>query len=182
MKYILKMILILSVNIAIYGQADNIIYKEVMDVYVFKHVQPNLRDSPKVIVVLKAPIYLRRIDSSEFYLFNKKYKSLDRQTFENFLENRKVDLQLRPIEFSDVKIVIIDKEQIENKKELFDSYPNWNGSILEFSNIGFNRKKDQAILYHGFKFGQGAGGGIYIVLKKKWKKWKIKKVIPSWAN
>ena len=158
MKYILKVILILSVNITAYSQADYVIYKKIMDDYVFNYRQPNIKDSPKVAVVLKAPIYLRKIDSSEFYLFSKKYKSLDKQAFEDFLEKRKVNLQLKPNEFSDVKIIIIDKEQIENRKELFDLHPNWNGSILEFSNIGFNKKKDQAILYYAFSFGPGAGG------------------------
>lgn len=183
MKYILKVIIILSVNITAYSQADNmIIYKRIMDDFVFKYRQPNLRDSPKVLVVLKAPIYLRKIDTSEFYLFNKKYKSLDKQAFEDFLEKSKVDLQLQTNEFSDVEIVIINKEQSENRKELFDSHPNWDGSIIEFSNIGFNRKKDQAIMYYGFTSGLASGGGIYIVFKKKWKKWKPKKVLPSWAR
>ena len=77
--------------------------------------------------------------------------------------------------------MIINSEQKKNWEELRESFPNWNGSVLEFSNIGFNEEKNQALVYYGFDKGPSVGGGVYIVLEKKKKKWKCKKVIPSWA-
>ena len=64
---------------------------------------------------------------------------------------------------------------------LLAMYPNWNHSILEFSNIGFNEEKNQAFVYYGFDSGSGVGGGFYIIFEKKKGKWKNKAVIPAWA-
>ncbi len=181
MKYTFLAIFILSVNIAVYSQTENKIYKRIIDDYVLKNRQPNIKYSSTTLIVLEVPFYMKKLDVNEYSRFKEKYKKLDEQVFVDFVKRNQEDLHFESIEFSDIEIVTINKEQSKSRKELLASYPNWDGSILEFSNIGFNEEKDQAFVYYGFDSGPGVGGGVYIVFEKKRKKWKRKIVIPAWA-
>ena len=98
------------------------------------------------------------------------------------LTNIKKDYKIGNIEYSDIKIVIINQEQSKNWKELSATYPDWNFSILEFSNIGFNEDKTQAFVYYGFDKGALTATGGYFIFEKKRGKWKIKACIPSWSS
>ena len=124
---------------------------------------------------------MRKLEGKEFSRFKEKYKKLDEETFIDFIKKNQEGLQMGSDRFTAIDIVMVNQEQSKSRKELLTTYPNWNGSILEFSNIGFNGERDQAFVYYGFNSGPGVGGGIYIVFEKKKNKWKCKAVIPAWA-
>jgi hypothetical protein len=63
---------------------------------------------------------------------------------------------------------------------LYELFPNFHKGFLEFSNIGYNKSKTQAMIYYGYHYGI-MGGGIYLIYEKKKKGWKNIKVITAWA-
>jgi hypothetical protein len=78
-------------------------------------------------------------------------------------------------------VILIDTDSIPKRIDLINLYPTWIHSMIEFSNIGYNDNSDQALVYYGFDSGPGVGGGIYLIFERKRNKWKLKKVLPSWA-
>ncbi|MGD2033805.1 MAG: hypothetical protein PVF73_02040 [Bacteroidales bacterium] len=181
MRYIIIAIFILGLNSVAFSQSENVIYKKVIDEYVLKNRQPNSNYSSITLIVLEKPNYMRKLEVNEFSRFKGKYKKLDEGTFTDFVAKNKEGLHMGSDKYPDITIVMVNQEQSKNRKELLKTYPNWNRSVLEFSNIGFNKEKDQAFVYYGFDSGPGVGGGIYIVFEKKRKKWKRKATIPAWA-
>ena len=181
MKITFLAVFILSLNFSAHNQAENIIFKQVIDDYVLKYRQPNIKHSSTTLIILETPLYMRKLELKEFSTFKDKYSKFDENTFVDFLKKNKDSFHIENNKYLNVDIVIVSQEQSKNRKELLVMYPNWNGSILEFSNIGFNERKDQAFVYYGFDSGAGTGGGFYIIFEKKKNKWKQKVVIPAWA-
>ena len=196
MKYILLAILILQVNISTYCQDEIIIYKKIINEYTLKNKQKNLKETSITLIIIEMPRYMRKLDDNEFSRHKRKhYKNLDEKIFVDFIKMNQEGLNIEYFvkmnqegiensNYSDVNIVIINQEQSKNREELLTRYPNWawNLLILEFSNIGFNENKTQALVYYGFDGGgYGIGGGFYIIFEKKRGKWKRKGVMPAWA-
>ena len=181
MKQIILFTLIVILNSRVYSQSEAEIYKHVISDFVLKHRQPNTDDSqPTTLIVLETPAYMIKIDDSDYSRFKEKYKKLDQQTFEDFIKKNQVNFQFENLKVADIETVMFNKESRPNWEELYSTYPNWDYRILEFSNIGFNEVKNQAMVYYGFDSG-ATGGGVYIIYKKKGIRWKIKKVISAWA-
>jgi hypothetical protein len=182
MKSIILTILVLSFNITANSQVENIIYEKIIDEYVLKLRPPNIDYSLKTtLTVLEKPVYMDTLNIDDYKRFKAKYEKLDRQTFLDFINKAQEDVQFEGISIPNFEIVTLKRDSIPKHKELILKYPYWIHSILEFSNIGFNEEKDQALIYYGFNSGSGVGGGVYIVFEKKKKKWKEKAVIPAWA-
>src|SRR5690606_22856645 len=118
--------------------------------------------------------YLKDIEEKEYEKFKSFFKNLDKYMFLDFIKENRKELDIRHIEELDYNIVILDKEKVYDKKQLLAKYPDWNLSILEFSNIGFNKEKTLALVYYCFDSG-GVGGGAYLIYKRKGGKWKLKK-------
>jgi hypothetical protein len=110
-----------------------------------------------------------------------RYRKLDKQTFVDFVEKSQQKLNTENIRYPDAEVVVFRKELMPDNRELYNRYPNWNGAVLEFSNVGVNKEKNQGLVYYGFSSGKEVGGGIYIIYERKKKKWKRKMVIPAWA-
>ena len=182
MKYTLLAILTLSLNISTYCQVECNIYEKIIDAYTLKHKQPNDNRTSVTLIILETPYYMKKPEIGNFFVYKTQYKKLEENTFIDFVNKNQEDLQMGNIKYSNVEIVIINHEQSKNWEELFTTYPNWNFSILEFSNIGFNEEKSQAFVYYGFNSGALAAGGIYIIFEKKRGKWKEKAVIPAWTS
>jgi hypothetical protein len=182
MRNAILIILLICLNVAVYSQPENKIYKKIIHDYVLKQSQSNFKYSSTKLIVLEDPINMRKLNTNEFSRFKEKYKKLDEYTFIDFVKKNQVGLNFDSSSFSGIYIVMVNKEQSKNWNQLYTLYPNWNGSILELSNIGFNKERDQAFVYYGFSSGPGVGGGIYIVFEKKREEWKPKKVIPAWAT
>jgi len=170
-------VLIISTNN--YGQDEQKIYCQILTEFVF-NTSPFSNDSI-TLVLRDTPLYLSLLDDYNNLKIN--YKKLEKQTFNNFIQRR--NQKIEKLDFINIwsDIIIIDNKQILDKHEFLLKHPNWNLWILEFSKIGFNEQRNQALVYYGFETEARTGGGVYIILKKKRNgKWKIKKKIPSWAS
>jgi len=65
--------------------------------------------------------------------------------------------------------------------EFYKLFPNA-GGILHFSRIGFNTRRDQAVLYHSCGKSGLDGVGFYILLHKINSVWRIKVIAESWIS
>lgn len=175
-------ILFLLFSTSAFCQHDSVIYNMIIEEYVLNLRQPNIDySSNTTITVLKSPRYLSQLTNEDFPRFKEKYDKLNKQTFYGFVKNIQDDLHLDMHKFTDIDVVLIDKDSIPKRIDLINLYPAWIHSMIEFSNIGYNDNRDQALVYYGFDSGPGVSGGIYLIFERKRNKWKIKKVIPSWA-
>lgn len=181
MKYTFLSISIFLITIESYCQDECIIFKKVIDEYVLKYRQPGIKYSSTTLIVLETPNYMRKIVITDFLRYKNQYNKFHENTLFDFIERNQDGLQMDCSKYPKIDIIIVNQEQSKNWEKLLATYPDWNFSILEFSNIGFNEDKTQALLYYGFDSGPGVGGGIYIILEKKRGKWKKKAVIPAWA-
>ena len=150
--------------------------------YVTKLQQPNVDYSSKMtLTILNSPKHINQLYIDDYYKLKENYKKLDKETFLDYLENNKEFLHYENIDMKGIEVIVLDNDSSPNKNFLTIKYPNWIHSILEFSNIGFNKTHNQALVYYGFYSGPNVGGGLYIIFEKKGRKWKRKKVIPAWA-
>ncbi|MEM7379743.1 MAG: hypothetical protein AAF361_00945 [Bacteroidota bacterium] len=108
--------------------------------------------------------------------------ALARATFDDFLSESNQNLKSNYLTFPNLETVVLEEESNLNSGDLKEKYPDWNLIYYEFSNVGFNKKMNQALLYYSYHAGPGAAGGVYLVYKKKRGKWKKRKVIPAWAS
>jgi hypothetical protein len=76
------------------------------------------------------------------------------------------------------------------KKLLFESEDGWGRLsvmypaakvFVSFSDVGFNDDYTQALVYVE-SFGEGGGGGIYILLDNIDDKWIVRSIYPAWIN
>lgn len=182
MKSIILTIFVLSFNIAANSQVENTIYKKIIDDYVLKLRPPNIDYKLKTtLTVLEKPVYMDTLNIDDYNRFKTKYEKLDKQTFLDFINKAQENVQFEKISIPNFEFIALKRDSVPKHNELILKYPYWVYSILEFSNIGFNEEKDQALVYYGFNSGPGVGGGVYIVFEKKKNKWKEKAVIPAWA-
>lgn len=181
MKYkFILMFFVLIISTNNYGQDEQKIYCQILSEFVFN--KKNFIANDSITLVLRdTPLYLSLLDDYTNLKIN--YKKLEKQTFDNFIQRR--NQKIEKLDFINIRsdIIIIDNIQIADKREFLLKHPKWNLWILEFSKIGFNEQRNQALVYYGFETEAKTGGGVYIILKKKRNgKWKIKRKIPSWAS
>jgi len=55
-------------------------------------------------------------------------------------------------------------------------------SLLSLSRVGFNKKRDKALVVLGSQYGWTAGDGFFYLLVKKRDGWKIKKKVRAWIS
>ncbi len=55
-------------------------------------------------------------------------------------------------------------------------------AILSLSRVGFNKKRDKALVEFGYQSGWTGGEGHFYLLVKKSDGWKIKKKVMSWIS
>jgi hypothetical protein len=173
--------LLITLSLASYGQDDMEIYKQVINEFVLKNDRPPNAQGSRTLIMLEKPAHMKKIVDADYEYFKRKYKKLDRETFIDFVKKNQAESEIQTLKIDFAEIVRIKRESL-NWDEFTRSYPNWNHSILEFSNVGFNGLRNQAIIYYSFDSGPGVGGGVYVIYKKRGKKWKNRKVIPAWAS
>lgn len=98
----------------------------------------------------------------------------------SILEN-KFTASLKVIILSEQEISVIFSDTKTAWQDLHKKYPNAKG-IIEFSQVGFNKDKTQAILCFGVQSGFLSGYGEFIVLYKENGKWVIKGTVPAWIS
>ena len=182
MKVIVFTTLFLFINSIANGQNDCVILKKIIDEHVLRYKQPGISYTSTTLLILEYPKYTISICPNDFYRYKKQYKKLDEKTFADFLNQNQERTINWDCKYTDIEIIRVSQEISNNWNALIEKYPNWNLSILEFSNIGFNEEKNQALMYYGFYNGPLSAGGFFIVFEKKRDKWKEKFVIPIWST
>jgi hypothetical protein len=103
------------------------------------------------------------------------------------LLERRFDLKVEYILVADEKLHIIfvrDKDghlDMESWPRFYKLHPGTPG-IVVFSRVGFNAKKDQALVYVAIQSGLVGGSGTYFVLAKSNKNWEIQNQIVMWLS
>jgi hypothetical protein len=182
MKKEITIFILLSLCFLTYSQNEAEIYSRIYNLYIEKLKSPNIDYSfGATVTVLKQPIYMSKLDTNDYLGFRDKYKNLEKETFNNFIIENQSELHSERIKVKGIDIVMLENDSIPSWKDIISKYPNWIFSIIELSNIGFNEKADQALVYYGFDSGPGVGGGFYLVFEYRGRQWKCIRVIPGWA-
>ncbi len=76
---------------------------------------------------------------------------------------------------------LINSETMEKLTAFYGKYPGSGGAIA-FSNVGFNKARDQALVYfvHWCRF--LCGSGHYLILHKQGGKWKVAQATQIWTS
>jgi hypothetical protein len=182
MKRVILIFALLFSFILSYSQREEEIYTWIFVNYLEKLRPPNIDySSGSTVIVLNRPNNMAKLDTHDYTRFKEKYSKIEFQTFINFIQENQLNLNYEKINIYNTKVVILENKLVPSWKELISKYPDWIYSIIEFSNIGFNDAKSQALVYYGFYSGPGVGGGCFLVLENNGRKWKCKKVIQAWA-
>jgi hypothetical protein len=177
----LATIVILLLATTCLAQADKEVFRQVMEDYVLDYRPPHLRTSRAItVVILTNATYDIQLQSDDFDRFRERYKKLDRSTFEDFLKKVNKDFTSADTSIRNTRIVMLDKGQTPDYRELYRIYPDYDGRILEFSNVGFNSNGDQAFVYYGWQLGP-VGGGVYLLYNRKGTRWKLIRKFGAWA-
>ena len=62
-----------------FGQAENGVFKKVIEDYVLKDSQPNIQHSSITLLVIDSPKYMRDVSVNGFLKFREKYKNLKKR-------------------------------------------------------------------------------------------------------
>lgn len=117
-----------------------------------------------------------------------KTKPVDDRVFQDFREKNKVLRKiLSPIKCSKKCISVTHQELVK----IFSKGDGWSilkqnyypfESLITFSQVGFDDKKTQALVYMGYQNDVKAGAGFYFFLVKEEQTWKIKERINVWQS
>ncbi len=174
-------ILIFTINTLGYSQQEAEIYSHVINNFALrKNLKP--ADSNKEITIVSLDKPSRIFKEVTFSRLRESYRKLSEEVFNDFYKKNQMDFNFEKFYTSNFELVILNKDAIPNQEQIADKYPKWNHVIIELSNIGFNKRKNEAMVYYGQHIGSRAAGGVYIIYKLKKGKWKQKKIIPSWST
>ena len=120
---------------------------------------------------------------------NKRESGLTQHTINDYQKKKEKSQKLaNNFKMTNRVIFLNEKEEKEIFREGQDGwakfnkiYPKANG-IINFSRVGFNRDKTQALVYRGFGCGWLCGQGDFIVLRKVDGKWIIEQEIGLWVS
>lgn len=182
MKYIFYIILgcLAFTSPKLAGQDQQEIFGLLIEKYLDKRFDlgDEERSTP---IFLTEPRYFEQLDSSDFSRFKNKLKHLQEDTFQSFVSANAVDFDTLPVVRSSIELYIVDSITI-SVSELASEYQRWNTLIGEASNIGISQNGCQALLYFGYTSGKVTGGGVYILLRKRKRGWKVWLTTPAWSS
>lgn len=174
-------ILIFTINNLGYSQQKAEIYNLVINNFAIeKNLKPADSNDEITIIALDKPS--RLFKEVTFNRLRESYRKLSEEVFNDFCIKNQIDFKLEEFYTPKFRLVIFSKDSILNQEQFADKYPKWNHVIIELSNIGFNNRKNEAMVYYGQNIGSRAAGGVYVIYKLKKGKWKQKKIIPSWST
>jgi len=182
-RLIILLTFLLTWNIDANSQSDGEIIKQVLFDFVLTDRQLKSGDiPPTTIVVLDQPSHKINFDSTNYLRFERDYKKLEWDTFNDFIENNNSAFGLDTPDIKNLKIIMFKREDFKGWDSFIKSFPDYSIGLLEFSNVGFNGTKTQAIIYYGYRSAPLVGGGVYVIYERKKTKWKIRKKIGAWAS
>lgn len=176
----LILLLGLSMFISLTGKAQN---KENTEIYISVLLGLKKYDNPMITFLLKEK---SSQDNASYKWMKGIYNDLDSTTISDFKEKNKTQICFDSIFAPTIKKIVSEEEIAEfnlNKKkgwaDLSKNYPKF-PKFLQFSSIGFNNDKTQAIVCY-FASGESTNSteGYYIILEKREDKWEIARKINS---
>ena len=174
---LILLILIFHFPCYIWGQYEREIFAQVLQDFPLENSYNNLTH-----LILRRPEHKILLKETDYPRFKRKCRQLNSHTFEEFVKKAGNELTFDSLLVQRTPFIVLHTEYEEIKRDLASIYPDWNGIyVIELSPIGFNETKTQAMIYYGY-FGYYGGGGIYLIYKRKKKKWKRVCLIPAWAS
>lgn len=148
-----------------------------MDYQIYSCVIDSLHnyDSSYQVILCDSTVHWN-IESSYDYI-SEHFPDLSEETLNNYWEINQDPVKLLNIPDLEVQCHLISPE---NRGEWREIYPDAN-VLVHLSRIGYNLKKDQALLYMSDYYAPLAGGG-YIVFLKKEEDWVINGMVMLWIS
>lgn len=180
MKYrgLFFLIIIFSHQFTCYCQNDRNIVKLTYDIFLMKN---NYDKTHKQTLLFKNSLVDELTNLNLDFLISS-YSKIENETLIDF--KRKMWLTINHCGYDLGDFDCISSDFLPNSiDDVISKYPNWNRILYKVSNIGYNEKKTQAILYYSFKYyNTNNYGASFLVFKKKGERWKLKKIIPVTAS
>jgi len=174
---------------------DEGIYKIVIEKYIIPEIDScihydSIKDKLYAIKNNRKNLLLR--DSTKKFVDHKINFISDSVLINNFIISNKTSCKIILGQINSSKMLPFSQEENakffnKNKSPLFGfsslykKYPDVSG-IVELSKIGFNLKKDKALLEICFYQGPLAGFGLMIILKNENGNWKIENEFMEWVS
>jgi len=146
--------------------------------------------SYKLIAIEKlTPIGFGDIKDSDYVYFKQNLKNLKKETFDNFRTNNEKADSIKNYFSNNLNVIILTKTDIDSiffeKNSDWEAFYKKNGQtqgLLSFSNIGFDKEHQQALLYYGNQSDWLEGDGYFILFEKISGKWIEKSSFMSWIS
>ncbi|NCN39355.1 MAG: hypothetical protein COY38_04110 [Candidatus Aenigmarchaeota archaeon CG_4_10_14_0_8_um_filter_37_24] len=100
---------------------------------------------------------------------------------QNYPLENSFNIKAKVILISQVDFDRIFRPDIDGWEQFYKIYPKSQG-IMTLSRVGFNKEKDQALVYAGNQAHYLAGRGYYVLLTKENDIWGIKKDVMTWIS
>lgn len=133
------------------------------------------------------------IEGNEYLI--RRLSSVDRSLINDFnekndspakIENRfnlKSKINLIGDEINEIFKSLWSPDEFAEEKDWEEFHKKYQtSSIISLSRVGFNRKKDKALVLLSSSSGYLAGQGDYYYMVKQHNMWKVKKKIPAWIS
>lgn len=169
-----------------------VIYNLVFD-DIFKDAEQEmaLGDKEAYLIADRTDIYLagadeRRNETLYYLQQTLKRKSVNRDSFRNFMKENEEPEDFAYLPVNNKKCVLANKQEMRNLLEedsrgnLHKKYPKFR-SLIYLSKIGFDMNKTSALVYMAYQRGVKSGAGNYYLLVKEGGSWKIKEKIGDWV-
>ncbi len=128
------------------------------------------------------------LDNVIAYIQENLGSAIESETLNDFRAKNRQSQEELDAGLFDKRCVLISEVKIKgifehggNWSQFYITYPNSQG-IMTLSRVGFNTKKNQALLYVGNQSDYLAGRGYYIFLTKKGEDWIIQTMIKAWIS
>lgn len=149
-------------------------------------------DKPKTLVVVKmtSPNELILPDTDDQNDILKKPGSLTKEILNDYNTRNHSQLELRDIFDLKAKVLLVDEKEIhdifrqqgvDGWKSFYQRFPD-SGGFIKFSRVGFDAKRNLALIFVSHHCGGRCASGTYIILEKESNEWKIKEEHLVWIS
>ena len=128
------------------GQVDSLtvesytneIYTLIFNKYIWGLQQPNFRNEKTTVVIRETPKFFNAVEDYVVNRITKKYKRVQRETFEAFKEKINDPVHFENLNIPGFYIYVFNEASFPSWSDLEENYKNWNRKFIEFTPIGFN--------------------------------------------
>lgn len=133
----------------------------------------------------------KKLDSIKFSHFSYRLKCLDEDTFNDFILKNKFSIKIKDDFYTQKNIVILKEQEIKETfkdfiyigwKNFYKKFGEETQGLLTLSRIGYNDKKNRAMIYYSNQSNSTNGTGYIMILEKINSKWKICSSTMVWIS